>query len=1400
MNRCFFLQPMMSVLAHFFSSPEMLFIKKQKKVWLLTTFLSALTVVASQLWVAHPNALATSWTQTNWNGGTASGTVATTVTTYSAATSIETGTAGQITLGQVSDWWNAGWDYRKTIQFDNSSSTQTNYQMPVAIRTDNLVSGGKATATCSDFRFVTTSGTELPYWIDPDSPCNTTNTIFWVKVNSIPSGSSTIYAYYGNAEATAVADGDGTFEFFDDFTGDALDTAKWTVNATGSITGVVSGGNYRITTAAAGWLYGLGAASSQHQMKYGAVNNVAVEWRQGSNSNSAGTMGQVEMAFVNSSNAMQAFAGFEDGQPGYFYCLPSSITTNGFTAGSSACPNNSRMRMQLNDTSVKVYLNDTLFNTGSASDIAKISMVATTYPGAAFFDDAHLEWIFTRKQAATPPTIAAYGDEENQLATSGTLTSNIFDAELPSNWSTLSYTTSGGTTEVRVRTGSLANMSDAVSFASCDAVTSGADISTNNCVDDGDQYVQYQVTLAFSSGGPTFQDITLLYQPSDSSPPATNATTIAIADFVSGNWLNAAPTITWTAATDNEGGSDILGYCIALDAVPFATEVSNGLNPEDDAGVLQDLDDGQSFSPGTCQYIVTGTSLNLGSVTGLTLTSGKRYFFSIMAIDRAGNVWSGTTDTYRDLIQFKFDNTLPTPPSYVSVPGSFVSSKAVTVTWPSTGPQTAADADSGLAGLQYRIGSSGTWYGVSRTGAQNLTDLLTNSGTYTMDQTVDYPLLNEGSNVFYLRALDNAGNPSAQYATGAIKINTISPTEVENLSVTPTNGTTNSFAFDWDPPSDFTGDTTTMTYCYTINTLPTANTCTFTSAGVSALTAGAYATQPGTNNFYVVAKDETGNINYLAYDSIAFTYSGSAPGVPLNVDVTDISTKANSSWKLAISWAPPTSLGAGVANYKVFRSTTATACSDSMTAFTEIGQVGGSATVYSDSGLTQQTYYYCVKACDSANNCGAVSSTDSGYPDGKYTEAASLTSGPTANGITSRQGTISWSTNRNSDSRIQYGTKSGEYFTEEVGNSDQVTDHTVKLDNLFAGTTYYYKAKWIDEDGNVGQSVEKTFSTNPPPVITDPKPKSIGLETVVLQFTAKGATKVKVYYGKNTSFGNVAEVQTSTNESSYTVQLEGLEDGTKYYYKINPVNEDTIEYETSILTFDTIARPKISQIEVQQVPNTSQSTLLISWYTNTETSSNVTYYPSDNPTESRDELKAVYRLGEHKTVLTGLRPQTSYTLVIKGRDKLGNEAVSSPQLVTTATDSRPPTLTDIQIETSSLAPQNGSNGDNLSQLIITWTTDELSTSQVEYGEGISGQYSQKSTKDANLTYNHTVVINSLPTSKVFHLRALSTDVANNTGTSSDLVAITNKPSDQALDLVVQNLGDVFGFLQTGTNE
>ena len=101
----------------------------------------------------------------------------------------------------------------------------------MTINTQALISSGKMQSDARDLRFVTDllSCGELCYWVDL-STVNTTSTVVWVRLDTIPPLSSdTIYMLYGNPGATSAADGTCTFDFFDDFTTNPDVSGNWTI-------------------------------------------------------------------------------------------------------------------------------------------------------------------------------------------------------------------------------------------------------------------------------------------------------------------------------------------------------------------------------------------------------------------------------------------------------------------------------------------------------------------------------------------------------------------------------------------------------------------------------------------------------------------------------------------------------------------------------------------------------------------------------------------------------------------------------------------------------------------------------------------------------------------------------------------------------------------------------------------------------------------------------------------------------------------------------------------------------------------------------------------------------------------------------------------------------------------
>lgn len=857
--------------------------------------------------------------------------------------------------------------------------------------------------------------------------------------------------------------------------------------------------------------------------------------------------------------------------------------------------------------------------------------------------------------------------------------------------------------------------------------------------------------------------ITALDDTENPTPPTSVVTTFAVSgseispesfpdtDPLVSTWYNSAPTFTLSGAGDT-GGAGIAGYWVYLGSNSSETPSMNG-----------------TFYPSTASSVV---------VTASNLNSGSSYYLRVQTKDKAQRL----STVYAPLV-YRFDNIPPNNPSVIEVwPGGLSTAPDFTFEWQTDSVTDCTTGEcAGVAGYRFRTGATtgiySAWsetdagYTYNKPGVGNMTGLYIESAPYK-----------DGNNYFYLKSVDNAGNANSANVTAIFQYAGSAPTAPQRLTVDPESSNTNSFIFSWSQPGSFSGDPTRITYCYTINVKPSAETCPEASwTTAMALPADAYADRPTLNTFYVVARDEAKQQNYSAFAEVDFYANTAAPGIPRTVEIADVSVKTTNSWKLAISWEPPASYS-GDLSYQVWHSEDG---SDYEYEATTTG------IAFVSTGLTQVTHYYKIKACDSTNNCGASTTAVSMLPTGRFTEAPGLIDEPVVSNITTKKSTITWATDRTCDTKIQYGTDSEDYFNEEPSNSTQTTAHEIALDNLDPGTKYYFVAKWTDEDGNTGLSEEAFFTTAPAPTVTDPIVKTVGIASVILQYTVQDASKIRIYYGKTTVFGGTVELSTSTDETTYNTTLEDLEDGTKYFYKINTFDTEDDEYEGNILSFETLPRPKIAGVKVQQVVGTAQPTVLISWDTNTEVSSIVTYYPEGDTAAARDEVNVSLIRGEHRMLIRGLIPQTPYTLLVKGRDKAGNEAVSDAQRFNTASDTRPPVISNLKVEGAIVSTADGAQS---AQLVVSWDTDEGASSQVEFGEGTGSTYSQKSQEDSSLTFNHVVVISGLTPSKVYHLKAVARDKAGNSGGSVDTVVITPKSTDSAMNLVITNLQQVFGFL------
>jgi hypothetical protein len=176
---------------------------------------------------------------------------------------------------------------------------------------------------------------------------------------------------------------------------------------------------------------------------------------------------------------------------------------------------------------------------------------------------------------------------------------------------------------------------------------------------------------------------------------------------------------------------------------------------------------------------------------------------------------------------------------------------------------------------------------------------------------------------------------------------------------------------------------------------------------------------------------------------------------------------------------------------------------------------------------------------------------------------------------------------------------------------------------------------------------------------------------------------------------------------------------------------------------------------------------------------------TDGTVIQTNELKTT-----HELVVRGLEDDSEYFLVAQGRDANGNLATSERQVFRTALDTRAPQITEIVIEPTI----RGTGAEARGQIVVSWKTDEPSTSQVAYAEGSAATvFNNRTAEDAQLTTEHIVIVSDLPPSKVYSIMPISKDKSGNASKVPSQAAIIGRASDSVLNIVLNTLRKVFGL-------
>jgi hypothetical protein len=313
------------------------------------------------------------------------------------------------------------------------------------------------------------------------------------------------------------------------------------------------------------------------------------------------------------------------------------------------------------------------------------------------------------------------------------------------------------------------------------------------------------------------------------------------------------------------------------------------------------------------------------------------------------------------------------------------------------------------------------------------------------------------------------------------------------------------------------------------------------------------------------------------------------------------------------------------------------------------------------------TYHFRVRSKDSAGN-EAISSdftfTTAEIP--HDTTPPIITFDPST-GIgqpSETQITISWATNEDSDSYIDYSTDKS--FLLSQGSPIMTTQHSVTLIGLKPGTQYFFRIRSTDPSGNRaildndGQGFSfVTASGLNPPVISNIQITDATYNSVKISWKTDIPSNSLVEYGFDTSYGKIAGQNDST--TSHSVTLTGLLSQATYHFRVR--SKAQTEAVSQDYTFTTQPTPSITLAEQPGLPQISQVSVMgtgynfaiITWLTNEPATSKVIYgtSPSYGMETSEDTTLTI----QHAVLLSNLTKETTYYFKVISKDSSGQESI-----------------------------------------------------------------------------------------------------------------------------------------------
>jgi phosphodiesterase/alkaline phosphatase D-like protein len=247
----------------------------------------------------------------------------------------------------------------------------------------------------------------------------------------------------------------------------------------------------------------------------------------------------------------------------------------------------------------------------------------------------------------------------------------------------------------------------------------------------------------------------------------------------------------------------------------------------------------------------------------------------------------------------------------------------------------------------------------------------------------------------------------------------------------------------------------------------------------------------------------------------------------------------------------------------------------------------------------------------------------------------------------------------------------------------------------------------------------------------------------------------KVYHCTTTTCTTQQSVEDNNYVYHHQVTVKELTAKKKYYYRITSVNRvDDKSYYPSATKWSNFTTPKAVTLSLSSIAVTkiTSASAVVSWKTNQAATSQVDYGLTSSLGQKANDGSFVT---DHEITLKDLQPGSSYYYSVFALDEEGDEQTSSLFSFST------PALVISKVKTQNLG----------SSLVISWRTDQDSSSQVDYG--LTGSLGQ-TLAYSELTRQHEITLAHLTPNQIYYYQITSHD-AQGRAVQSQVYKITTAP-------------------------